>query len=75
MPVYEYTCRVCDREFEHFHRSVGDTAVPRCPSCGGTRVDRKLSVFAAPQGTPKPCEATAARSCSGCCDASKSCPI
>jgi putative FmdB family regulatory protein len=41
MPIYEYTCRDCNREFEALVRS--DT-VPACPQCHSTQVDKQLSV-------------------------------
>ena len=44
MPLFEYACRACDREFETLVRA---SEVPECPSCGGTDLERRLSVFAA----------------------------
>ena len=43
MPIYEYRCRTCDREFEIL---VQGSARPVCPGCGGRKLDKKLSVFA-----------------------------
>jgi putative FmdB family regulatory protein len=43
MPIYEYRCRGCDREFETL---VQGSSRPVCPGCGGRKLDRKLSVFA-----------------------------
>ena len=43
MPIYEYACQDCDREFETLVRS--DT-VPACPKCHSTQLDKRLSVFA-----------------------------
>ena len=43
MPIHEYACRGCGHEFETLVRS-SDT--PSCASCGGTELDKKLSVFA-----------------------------
>jgi putative FmdB family regulatory protein len=43
MPIYEYACQDCRREFEAFVRS--DT-VPQCPRCHSTRLEKQLSVFA-----------------------------
>jgi putative FmdB family regulatory protein len=47
VPIYEYRCRSCDREFEELIRSADDEPRLVCPSCKGKRVERKLSVFAA----------------------------
>ena len=44
MPLYEYACQQCEREFETLVRA-GET--PECPSCHGTDLQRRLSVFAA----------------------------
>lgn len=43
MPIYEYGCQACGREFEALVRS--DT-VPECPACHSTALEKKLSVFA-----------------------------
>ncbi|HVZ21633.1 MAG TPA: zinc ribbon domain-containing protein [Vicinamibacterales bacterium] len=44
MPLYEYACRDCDHQFEALVRA-GET--PECPSCHGSTLDRRQSVFAA----------------------------
>lgn len=44
MPIYEYVCRDCRKEFETLLRGG---ATPECPSCHSARLDKKLSVFAA----------------------------
>jgi len=43
MPIYEYACQDCGREFEKLVRS--DT-VPECPQCHSTQLEKRLSVFA-----------------------------
>jgi putative FmdB family regulatory protein len=43
MPIYEYSCEACGREFEKLVRS-GET--PACPQCDSTRLHKRLSVFA-----------------------------
>lgn len=47
MPVYEYKCHKCDRNFE-VSRSMTETeGNVKCPSCGSTQIDRVYtSVFA-----------------------------
>jgi putative FmdB family regulatory protein len=44
MPVYEFTCRDCQKTFE-LVQSVADheTASVHCPHCNGTNVDRLVS--------------------------------
>jgi putative FmdB family regulatory protein len=57
MPIYEYHCRQCDKEFEQLVRA--DTQ-PRCPACGSTKLDKALSVFStAAATTPQPAPAMA----------------
>ncbi len=43
MPLYEYRCPACDREFELLVRG---TTVPACPTCGSTSIEKMLSLFA-----------------------------
>ena len=59
MPIYEYTCTGCQREFEALVSGSRRTA---CPSCGATRLVKRLSVFAvgsssttAPERAAGPC--------------------
>jgi putative FmdB family regulatory protein len=44
MPLFEFACRESDHQFEALVRG-SDT--PECPSCHGTDLQRRLSVFAA----------------------------
>lgn len=46
MPLYAYRCEDCRHEFETLSRI--DEATPACPSCGGARVERQLSLIAKP---------------------------
>lgn len=43
MPLYEYRCPACDREFELLIRG---SVVPACPTCGSTEIEKILSMFA-----------------------------
>ena len=43
MPIYEYACQDCGREFELLVRS--DTRL-ECPGCHSSQLDKQLSVFA-----------------------------
>jgi putative FmdB family regulatory protein len=44
MPVYEYVCRDCEKTFE-LSRPMSEASAKdvKCPSCGGTRIDRVYS--------------------------------
>jgi putative FmdB family regulatory protein len=61
MPLFEYSCRECDREFELLVRA---SETPECPSCHGTNLNRRLSVFAAHTG-----QGSAGQPASGPCGA------
>jgi putative FmdB family regulatory protein len=61
MPLFEYQCKSCSREFELLVRG---SETPECPSCRSTALERRLSVFAAHAGggtrdmsAPRPCGA------------------
>ena len=49
MPIYEYACQDCTRQFETLVRSG---SVPHCPDCKSTRLDKQLSVFATAAARP-----------------------
>ncbi len=60
MPIYEYVCASCGKEFEKLVRA--SSAAPECPACHGTELRKKLSAFAAVTGSsaaasdlPGPC--------------------
>jgi putative FmdB family regulatory protein len=44
MPLYEYSCRKCDSEFELLIRG---SEQPECPACHSTRLEKLFSVPAA----------------------------
>jgi putative FmdB family regulatory protein len=47
MPLFEYACKRCAKEFEALVRA---SETPECPSCHGQDLERRLSVFAAHTG-------------------------
>ena len=57
MPTYAYLCRACGRPFE-IQMSIGekDKWKPRCPVCGGSKVEQQLFGFSVGGGggTPAP---------------------
>ena len=63
MPIYEYRCESCGNEFEALVRGG---AQPACPSCGGTKSEKLLSVFATAGGAADPAPAFAGGGCGGC---------
>ena len=56
VPLYEYVCRKCSRQFEEL--VFGDSQ-PSCPSCQSKDLERLLSVVAVgkekPDVPPSPC--------------------
>jgi putative FmdB family regulatory protein len=72
MPIYEYVCIDCKREFELL-RSFNEADRPMtCEACGGENVKRKLSVFYAQSGGSTisgaggGCSSCAGRDCGSC---------
>lgn len=46
MPLYEYHCAECDATVEVLVRNTSET--PVCPNCNSPRLEKQLSVAAAP---------------------------
>jgi putative FmdB family regulatory protein len=82
MPIYEYKCAACEKEFE-LQRKFSDPPLGECPECGKGPVSKLLSrsSFALkgsgwyksdyagkkPEAKPKGCGAAGSKpSCSGC---------
>jgi putative FmdB family regulatory protein len=66
MPVYEYRCRSCEKDFEKYLPRTSATV--SCPSCDGTEVMRKLSVFGMKtDGSLAPSGTAAMTGGGGCC--------
>lgn len=51
MPIYEFSCEKCGREFERLV-FASDREPVKCPDCGSDHTRRELSVFAS-AGTDK----------------------
>lgn len=45
MPIYEFHCEKCGKDNEILVRSI-DWKGTKCPQCGSTKLEKKLSVFA-----------------------------
>lgn len=75
MPIFEFHCPACNRDFEELVRSAGDTRTVACPKCGGRKVLRKISTFAAHSAPARPkCQIPSA-SCDQCCGTGGDCPF
>lgn len=75
MPIYEYTCERCGKNFESLVFRSDDT--PECPDCNCTKVNRVMSTcgFVSKGSGGQPvkraaatsgCSSCAATSCAGC---------
>ena len=63
MPIYEYACSSCGKEFELLLRN--SSAKPQCPGCSGTDLRKKMSAPAAITASSSAGAAMPA-SCQGC---------
>jgi putative FmdB family regulatory protein len=45
MPIYEYRCEKCGKDFDLFVRSATQQSEPECPRCGSTEVKKAVSLF------------------------------
>jgi len=64
MPLFEYVCAGCGHAFEAL---VYGSEQPECPDCGGRRLEKQLSAFAAPSGEASG-ESPSPGSCGSCGD-------
>ncbi len=46
MPIYEFTCNVCNAPLSLFVRSMNSQVSPKCGKCGSTDLTRAISSFA-----------------------------
>jgi putative FmdB family regulatory protein len=63
MPIYEYRCNQCEREFEKYVN--GAQAAVECPECQSARVTRRLSVVM--RSTGRSAAASAMSGGGSCC--------
>lgn len=73
MPIYEYKCNACGRDFEELVRSAAASRKVACPECGAREVERRHSVFAA-HNAPVKSTSLPRGGCGGCAEAGGSCP-
>jgi putative FmdB family regulatory protein len=50
MPIYEYVCKDCEKQFEVIRPMSQADAPLACPACGRQQSRRKLAVFYAHSG-------------------------
>lgn len=71
MPIFEYACKKCGKEFEELVRSASEKI--NCPKCDSGKVTKKMSVFAHKSGekshsssASSGCHSCSSGSCSSC---------
>jgi len=64
MPIFEYHCAKCRRNFDALV-SRGKEAQVRCPKCGGKKIRKQFSTFAF-GGAGIKFSGSAGRSCNSC---------
>jgi putative FmdB family regulatory protein len=64
MPIYEYRCNQCEREFEKYVQSA--QAAVACPGCQSARITRRLSGFGM-RGTASTLASGGMSGGGGCC--------
>jgi putative FmdB family regulatory protein len=64
MPIHDYKCRKCGKEFEKLVKSSEEEVV--CEKCGSDDIEKQLSVFSASvsSSAKKSCSVS---ECSSCC--------
>ena len=56
MPIYEFHCDACDKDFDQMIAMSARDQKVACPACGSKKTGRKLSVVAV--GGPKASESS-----------------
>ncbi len=70
MPIYEFSCRKCGKEFEKLVASSASPVI--CPSCRSRKVEKMFSLFGTKSGgrfissSGSSCNGCTAKSCSSC---------
>lgn len=44
MPVYDFTCQNCGKQFDKFFRGMAEKPKADCPHCGSAQTKRGLSL-------------------------------
>ena len=53
MPIYEYDCQSCRKQFSLLILAPSTSETPACPNCGSSRLERLMSRFATAQSDEK----------------------
>lgn len=66
MPIYEYVCKTCKKEFEAIRPMSEKDAPIACEKCGGKKVKRKQSTFSARNESGSVAGASGGCDCGSC---------
>jgi len=55
MPIYEYRCTLCGKEFEMIRFSQDDDKEIACPVCGKKKVEKTISLPTGSHGSGQAC--------------------
>ena len=55
MPIYEYRCTLCGKNFEMIRFSQDDDKEIACPACGKKKVEKAISLPAGSHGSCQAC--------------------
>jgi len=75
MPLFEFHCSSCDRDFEELVRNDDDSDAVRCPHCRSAGITRKLSVFSARAAARESSSAFTPGPCGRCGDPNGPCGL
>lgn len=65
MPIYEFKCKACDKQFEQLCKIEWQGTV-HCPGCGSENIQKILSCFASSGGGSCGCGSCSSKSCGSC---------
>ena len=65
MPIFEYVCQDCGKQFEAI---VQGSTQAQCPACRGSKLEQQLSVFAVAASGKSAAMTSDAGACGSCGD-------
>lgn len=73
MPIFEYACSSCQKQFDCLMRNAADEKDVTCPDCGGNKLEKLFSVPAAPRAAAALQPVSRAGGCGRCGDPNGPC--